>query len=89
MSAPRRGDREPRLSPMSVGLQWATTITTIGFEMAVPTLGGWWLDQHFDTAPVWTIILALLGITVAMKHLWDISKRLGRRASSVDRTPDR
>lgn len=68
----------PRVSPLSLGLQWATTITTIGFEMALPTLAGWWLDQKFKTAPVWTIVLAVLGFTVAMRHLWEISKRLGR-----------
>lgn len=80
---------------MSVGLQWATTITTIGFEMALPTLAGWWLDQKFETKPVWTIVLAVLGIIVAMRHLWEISKRLGRASGSArsarpdDRTPGR
>lgn len=57
--------------------------------MAVPTLGGWWLDGYFGTRPLWTIVLALLGITVAMKHLWDISKRLGRRTGSADQAAGR
>jgi hypothetical protein len=95
MSQPGRNNPPPRLSPLSLGLQWATTITTIGFEMALPTLAGWWLDQKFKTAPVWTIVLAVLGIVVAMRHLWEISKRLGRASRSAgattpsDRTPSR
>lgn len=83
MSMPRRAGREPKLSPLSVGLQWATQITTIGLEMALPTLGGWWLDQRFGTRPVWTVALAVLGFVVAMRHLWDLSKRLNRRAGGA------
>lgn len=90
MSRPDRPPPPPRLSPLSVGLQWATTITTIGFEMAVPTLAGWWLDGYFKMKqPVWTISLALLGIAVAMKHLWDLSRRLSRRDRAAAGTEPR
>jgi ATP synthase protein I len=81
MSQPSRDPSGRRLSPLSVGLQWATTITTIGLEMALPALGGWWLDRRFGTEPIWTVILALLGVTVAMRHLWDIAKRLNRQSA--------
>ncbi len=75
------GSRPPeyRQSPLSKGLQWATAITTIGLEMALPPLFGTWADRHFDTAPIWTIVLAVLGFVVAMRHLWDLAKRLGRQ----------
>ncbi|MBA3314976.1 MAG: AtpZ/AtpI family protein [Planctomycetaceae bacterium] len=72
-----RADRSP--SPLSAGLQWATAITTIGLEMALPPLFGAWVDQRFGTGVLWTVILAVLGFVVAMRHLWDLSKRLGRR----------
>lgn len=76
-----RPNRRPeyRQSPLSKGLQWATAVTTIGLEMALPPLFGAWVDRHFDTAPVWTVVLAVLGFAVAMRHLWDLAKRLGRR----------
>ena len=74
---PRRPER--RLSPLSVGLQWASTITTIGLEMALPPLLGAWLDKRYGTGPLWTVLFAVLGFVVAMRHLWDMSKRLGRR----------
>lgn len=66
-------------SPLAAGLQWATAITTIGMEMALPPLVGAWIDQRYGTSPAWTVILALLGFVVAMRHLWDLAKRLGRR----------
>ncbi len=73
----RRPDPAP--SPLAAGLQWATAITTIGMEMALPPLVGAWVDRHFGTGVIWTIILAVLGFVVAMRHLWDLSKRLGTR----------
>ena len=77
---PSRGHRP---SPLSAGLQWATTVTTIGLEMALPPLVGAWLDARYGTRPIWTIVLAALGFTVAMRHLWDLTKRLGRRPPSA------
>jgi F0F1-type ATP synthase assembly protein I len=64
---------------LSKGLQWATAITTIGFEMALPPLFGAWADRRFGTGPLWTILLAILGFVVAMRHLWQLAKRLGKR----------
>ena len=78
------------MSFVSVGLQWATAITTIGLEIAIPTLAGAWLDDRYGTRPIWTVVLALLGLTVAMRHLWDLSKRLNRlnqRGSSRPEPP--
>ncbi len=76
---------------MSVGLQWASTITTVGLEMALPALAGAWLDRRYGTGPIWTIVLAILGLVVAMRHLWEISKRLTRPAAptaSRERGPE-
>ena len=84
MSRLGRNHRQPtRISPLSAGLQWATTITTIGLEMALPALAGVWLDRRFGTGPIWTVVLALLGVVVAMRHLWDISKRLNRASAAA------
>lgn len=71
---PRRG-----ISPLAAGLQWATTITTIGLEMALPPLLGMWLDDRYGTGLLWTLVLALLGFFTAMRHLWQLTKRLNDR----------
>jgi F0F1-type ATP synthase assembly protein I len=68
-------------------MQWATSVTSIGLEMALPALAGWWLDRRFGTTPIWTVILALLGVVVAMRHLWELAKRLNR-ASAPPRRRD-
>lgn len=70
---------------MSAGLQWATTITTIGMEMAVPPLVGVYFDGKFGTAPLWTVLLAVLGFLVAMRHLWQLAKRLNDRQNGPSR----
>jgi F0F1-type ATP synthase assembly protein I len=40
---------------LNLGLQMAMTIVLFVF-------GGWWLDKHFDTSPLWTLILTAVGI---------------------------
>lgn len=80
MSKPNRDPRQHRVSPLSAGLQWASSITTVGLEMALPPLFGAWVDRQYGTSPLWTVVLAVLGFAVAMRHLWDISKRLNRQA---------
>ena len=80
MSQPYRDPRRHRVSPLSTGLQWASAITTIGLEMALPPLFGAWVDRQYATSPLWTVVLAVLGFVVAMRHLWEMSKRLNRRA---------
>ena len=62
-----------------MGLQWASTITTIGLMMALPPLLGQWLDQRYGTRPLWTVVLAVLGFVAAMRQLWDIARRLSAR----------
>jgi hypothetical protein len=83
---PQSGRDDPRYqrSPMSVGLQWASMITTIGLEMALPPLLGAWLDRRYGTGPLWTVLFAVLGFVVAMRHLWDMSKRLSGRPPRPD-----
>ena len=40
---------------LNLGLQMAITIGIFVF-------GGWWLDNRFDTSPLWTLILTAIGI---------------------------
>ena len=40
---------------LNLGLQMAATI-------CVFVLAGWWLDEHFDTSPIWTLVLTAIGI---------------------------
>ncbi|MGC1272433.1 MAG: AtpZ/AtpI family protein [Planctomycetaceae bacterium] len=73
---------------MSIGLQWASTVTTIGLEMALPALLGAWLDDRYGTGPLWTVLLATLGFVTAMWHLWGMAKRLAGPGGRPNASPD-
>lgn len=86
MSQPGRGHRPDRRSPLSVGLQWASAVTSIGLEMALPALLGAWLDSRYGTGPLWTVLFSTLGFFAAMLHLWNMAKKLGDRRRPRGRT---
>jgi hypothetical protein len=55
-------------SLVSVGIEWATRVTTIGLEFAVPVALGYGLDHWLRTAPAATIVGAVLGFAAGMLH---------------------
>ena len=67
--------REPR-SPLGVGLELASRITTIGLEFALPPVAGFGLDYWLGTTPAATIVGAVLGFAVGMLHTVRMSSEL-------------
>jgi ATP synthase protein I len=67
--------REPR-SPLGVGLELASRITTIGLEFALPPMAGFGVDRWLGTAPVGTIVGSVLGFVVGMLHAVRMSSDL-------------
>lgn len=63
-------------SGLAVGLYWATRISTIGFQMAVPPAIGYWLDAKLGTAPWLVITGACLGFAIAMLEIARLAKQL-------------
>lgn len=68
---------EPR-SNLSVGMQWASRVSTIGMEFALPPLLGVALDRWWRTSPLITIIGALVGFAVGMMHILRIARESSR-----------
>ena len=65
-------------SSLAAGLGWASRITNIGLQLALPPLGGMWLDKRWGTAP-WLLILgAVLGFCMFMFELLRIARAGGR-----------
>jgi ATP synthase protein I len=64
---------EPR-TPLGVGLQLASKVTTIGLEFALPAAAGYGLDSWLRTTPVATVIGVVLGFLVGMMHAVRISR---------------
>ena len=56
-------------TPMAVAMQWVSKITTVSLTMALPALGGWWLDKKCGTAPWLLITGAMLGMAAAFRQL--------------------
>jgi ATP synthase protein I len=64
---------EPR-STLSIGMQWASRVTSIGLEFALPPLLGVGLDRWWRTSPLVTIIGAVLGFAIGMMHILRIAR---------------
>ena len=49
-------------------MEWVAKITTVALEMALPAIGGGYLDQRMGTQ-FWAIAGVIVGMTVGMWHL--------------------
>lgn len=61
-------------SSLSVGMEWASRVSTIGLEFALPALLGHGLDRWWRTTPLMTVLGAFLGFAVGMMHLMRIAR---------------
>ena len=63
-----------RRSPLSVGMDWATRISALGFEFALPPLLGSFVDRRLGTAPAGILVGMVLGFAVGMMHILRIAR---------------
>ena len=71
-------------SALSDGVRWATRVSTIGLEFAIPPSIGVFLDKRWRTTPTLTIVGAALGFAVGMLHVLRIAREesaKGRKSS--------
>lgn len=73
--------RSPDDGPASFarGLVWASQITSLGLELALPILVGYLLDQRWNTKPWLFLTGALLGISVFTLNVVRLSQNLGKK----------
>jgi ATP synthase protein I len=64
---------DPRDST-SVGILWASRITAVGLEFALPAVGGLFLDRKWSLGPLGLIAGVILGFALGMVHLLSISR---------------
>jgi hypothetical protein len=64
---------QPR-SNLAIGVQWASRITGLGLEFALPPLLGIALDRWWNTTPWATVVGAVLGFVVGMMHVLRIAR---------------
>jgi hypothetical protein len=61
-------------------MEWVAKITTVGLEMALPAIGGGWLDRRLGTS-YWALIGVALGVTVGIWHLIQMTRPPGRESA--------
>jgi ATP synthase protein I len=66
-------DRPETGDSTSVGILWASRITAVGLEFALPVLAGLFLDRKWSLGPLGVIAGGVLGFTLGMVHLLRIS----------------
>jgi len=58
--------------------EWASRITAVCFEMCLPALLGYWIDQRLGTKVVFTIAGGVLGMVGGMMSLVRMTRSLAR-----------
>lgn len=77
-------------SVVAQGVRWASRVTTIGLEFALPPALGHWLDRRWGTGAILTIVGVLLGFGGGLLHLLAIAReetKPPRRPGSQDDLP--
>ena len=59
---------------MAAAMEWVAKITTVSLEMVLPGVGGHYLDTRLGTS-YWALIGFGVGMTVAMLHLIQMTRR--------------
>jgi hypothetical protein len=65
-------------------MEWVTKITTVGLEMALPAIGGAYLDQRLRST-YWALIGLVFGVVVGMWHLLQMTRPSGKNREDKDR----
>ncbi len=60
-------------------MEWAAKITTVGLEMALPAIGGYYLDRRLGTS-YWALVGAVFGVVCGMWHLLQMTSADARRS---------
>jgi ATP synthase protein I len=78
-------DRRVSVTWLSVGIAWASRITTLALEFTVPVLFGVGLDRWWGTSPLATIFGSILGFVLFMLHTLRLAKELPDASGCVGR----
>jgi hypothetical protein len=54
-------------------MEWVAKITTVSLEMALPAIGGGYLDTRLGTS-YWALVGVVVGVVVGMWHLLQMTR---------------
>jgi len=75
-------------SAVSMGVRWATRVTSVGLEFALPPLLGGFLDRRWGLGSTLTIAGAIFGFVAGMVHLLAIAREVAAEAAPGPRRPE-
>ncbi len=73
-------------SSQAKAMDLASQIVSICLMPLLPGLGGYFLDQQFDTMPVWTVVGLCLGLAAAALQFVKLVGKLNRKSDSIEHT---
>lgn len=76
-----QSDNQP--NPLAFAYGWVARMTTVVLEMALPGLGGQWLDSKLGTK-YWVIVGFVAGFALGIFHLLQMVKQHGSKNSQSD-----
>ncbi len=76
-------ERPEARSRLAVGVQAASSITSIGLEFSLPAGIGFVIDRYWHTTPVATLIGAVLGFLAGMMHILAVASSLSAPRGSA------
>jgi F0F1-type ATP synthase assembly protein I len=74
-------------SALALGLEWASRITTIAFEMVIPAAAGYWLDLRINVFPLFLALGAVLGFVIGLYSLLQLARPNGQKRDDRDDHP--
>jgi ATP synthase protein I len=69
-------ERPESRSSLALGMEWASRVTTIGVEFALPMLLGYGADRWLGTLPVATVAGLFLGVVVGLVQTVRLARQL-------------
>ena len=72
-------DESDDRSPFAEAAEWTSHVTTVAAEMALPSLGGYWIDQRLGTKAVFLVLGALFGLALGIWHLLRLTKTASKK----------
>jgi len=71
---------------MAQAMAWSSRITTIALEMVLPAVFGHWLDEWLGTWVVFVALGAIVGMTLGLMHLIQMTAPTNHDAESSDKS---
>ena len=63
-----------RRSPLSIGIEWASRISAVGFMFSVPPLAGYFVDRWLGSRPIGILVGMIVGFVIGIMHLLQIAR---------------